>query len=54
MKELFANADVGLFGLLFFFTVFVGISVWAYMPKRKAEIEQLKNIPLREDNHDRA
>jgi len=51
MKELFASADYGLVGLLFFFTVFVGIALWAYTPKRKAAIEALKNIPLNEDSH---
>lgn len=55
MKALFASADFGLIGLLFFFALFVGIAFWAYTPHRKEEIEDLKNIPLRdEDNHGRA
>ncbi len=41
----------GLIGLLFFFAVFVGIAVWVYQPKRKKEIESLKNIPLKEDDN---
>jgi cbb3-type cytochrome oxidase subunit 3 len=49
MKALFASADYGLIGLLFFFTVFVGIAVWAYYPTRKTHIEAFKNIPLDED-----
>lgn len=49
MKELYASADYGLIGLIFFFTVFVGITIWAYTPRRKQAIEALKNIPLSED-----
>jgi cbb3-type cytochrome oxidase subunit 3 len=55
MKAMFASADFGLIGLLFFFVLFTGIAIWAYQPKRKQEIEELKNIPLRdEDDHGRA
>lgn len=54
MKELFADGGVGLTGLLFFFILFVGIAAWAYHPARKQQIESLKHIPLREDDHDRA
>ncbi|MEM7070198.1 MAG: cbb3-type cytochrome c oxidase subunit 3 [Pseudomonadota bacterium] len=50
MKALFASADHGLIGLIFFFLVFVGIALWVYHPKHKKKIEALKNIPLKEDN----
>lgn len=50
MKELYASADYGLVGLLFFFTFFVGVAVWAYTPRRKKQIEALKYIPLNEDD----
>ncbi|MDG1287703.1 MAG: cbb3-type cytochrome c oxidase subunit 3 [Rickettsiales bacterium] len=53
MKTVFANADAGIVGLLFFFCVFVGIAIWAFNPKRKTQIESYKNIPLNEDEHDR-
>ncbi|NBX03009.1 MAG: cbb3-type cytochrome c oxidase subunit 3 [Alphaproteobacteria bacterium] len=36
-------------GLLFFFTVFVGIAVWAMRPSMKAPLQALANIPLKED-----
>lgn len=49
MKELYANAEMGMIGLLFFFTIFVGIALWAYLPRNKASIEKLKYIPLNED-----
>jgi cbb3-type cytochrome oxidase subunit 3 len=53
MKALYASADYGLIGLLFFFLVFVGIAWWTYQPKRKHSIEAYKNIPLHEDEHGR-
>ena len=49
MKTLFASASFGLAGLLFFVIIFAGIAIWAYNPKRKNEIEALKDIPLREE-----
>lgn len=49
MKELFASANFGMIGLLFFFAVFVGIALWVYYPANKKKIETLKNIPLSED-----
>lgn len=52
MKALFASGSYGLIGLLFFFAVFVGIALWVYNPKRKQEIEKLKNIPLEEGSDD--
>ena len=53
MKQMFADGDIGLIGLLFFFSVFVGIALWVYHPKRKSKVESYKNIPLNEDEHDR-
>ena len=51
MKELFANADAGMTGLLFFFILFMGITVWSFLPRNKQTIESYKFIPLREDNN---
>jgi cbb3-type cytochrome oxidase subunit 3 len=51
MKELFASADYGLIGLIFFFTFFVAMTIWAYMPRHKHHIEAFKYIPLNEDDH---
>ena len=51
MKAMFASADFGLIGLLFFFAVFMGIAFWAYHPRRKHAIEDLKNIPLRDEDN---
>lgn len=52
MKQLFASADFGLFGLLFFFVIFLGVALWTYSPSRKKDIEALKNIPLHDEDHD--
>lgn len=38
-------------GLIFFFTVFLGIAFWAMQPKRKNTLQQLAQIPLKEDTH---
>lgn len=55
MSDLYASAVYGMAGLIFFVVVFVGIALWAYNPRRKNEIEALKNIPLDdEDSHERA
>lgn len=46
MKELFANLEIGMVGLLFFFTFFVVVAVWSYMPRNRKRIEAYKNIPF--------
>lgn len=54
MKESFASADIGTIGLLFFFIFFSAIAIWVYFISDKKKIEDLKNIPLRdEDSHER-
>lgn len=47
--SLFMSEGAGLFGLLFFFLIFLGIFGWAYWPTNKSELEELKNIPLEND-----
>ncbi len=41
--------NAGLTGLLFFFTVFMGIAIWAYRPGGKQALEPHKFIPLEGD-----
>lgn len=48
----FLASNATLIGLLFFFCVFVGIGIWAYLPSNKSCLEKLKNIPLSEPSHD--
>lgn len=46
------SANAGLIGLLFFFSVFVVIALWAFMPAQKNLIESYKYIPLSEEKND--
>ncbi len=41
------------FGLLFFFTIFLGINAWVLLPSKKKDFESLANIPLQEDDNGR-
>lgn len=52
MKEMFANADIGLFGLLLFFAIFIGVLVWVTQPSFKEKSKQYSHIPLRDDRND--
>lgn len=49
MVDWLAN-NAGTTGLLFFFSTFLVIAVWAFRPKAKQQIESYKNIPLAEDD----
>lgn len=49
MKALMASELAGTVGLMFFFIVFAGIAFWTMRPKNKKKIEELKNIPLRDE-----
>ena len=44
------SQHAGIIGLLFFFSVFTGIALWAFRPGNKNSIESHKYIPLSEDN----
>jgi len=42
-------ADIApIVGLIFFFSVFVGIVIWAMRPSKKKELEALAKIPLKD------
>ena len=41
-------------GLMFFFSVFVGIVLWVMRPGAKAELQTLAQIPLKEENDGRS
>jgi cbb3-type cytochrome oxidase subunit 3 len=47
----FLAINAGMIGLLFFFIVFSGVAIWAFLPSQKEIIEKNKYIPLLEDNH---
>ena len=50
MMHLFASY-APVVGLVFFFTVFVGIAVSVLRPSVKKQIESFGEIPLQEDHH---
>ncbi len=47
MEKFIEHAPV--IGLLFFFSVFVAIAVWALRPGVKQKLQDLAQIPLKED-----
>ena len=50
MKALFANPDIGLIGLLFFFTFFCAVALWTFRPGAKKQYQDHGNIPLQEND----
>ncbi|PIR33540.1 MAG: CcoQ/FixQ family Cbb3-type cytochrome c oxidase assembly chaperone [Alphaproteobacteria bacterium CG11_big_fil_rev_8_21_14_0_20_44_7] len=46
------SGTAGIIGLLFFFIVFLGIAIWTLNPKNKKRIEELKNIPLKDESNE--
>ncbi|MFP4313860.1 MAG: cbb3-type cytochrome c oxidase subunit 3 [Alphaproteobacteria bacterium] len=49
MKELFASANMGLIGLLFFFGFFCLMLIWVLRPGAKSKYKKDAEIPLKED-----
>lgn len=52
MKELFANSDAGITGLIIFFIVFCLAVAWLFRPGSKKQYTEYGEIPLREDKKD--
>ena len=48
MKHFFADADLGLIGLLFFFVFFCAVTLWTFRPGAKKTYKDHGNIPLQE------
>jgi len=48
----YLSSNAGTIGLLFFFSIFVGVALWAFIPSRKEKVEAYKYIPIVEDNYD--
>ena len=53
MKEMYASAEYGIFGLILFFVLFIGIVYWLYAPGSKNRFQQYGQIPLEDDNDER-
>lgn len=49
MKSFFANPDLGLIGLLFFFAFFTAVLIWTFRPGAKKDYQDQANIPLEEN-----
>ena len=49
MKELFANADAGLYGLVIFFVFFIAAVAWLFRPGASKKYKSYGEIPLKED-----
>lgn len=49
MKSLFASADIGVGGLLFFFCFFCVVAVWTFRPGAKKIYQKYAAIPLEEN-----
>lgn len=47
MEHFIANAPT--IALLFFFTIFIGIAFWVLNPSAKKRLQELADIPLKED-----
>jgi len=47
MQELYSTLKS--LWVVWFMAIFVGIVIWAYWPKRKAEMDDHAQIPLRDD-----
>jgi cbb3-type cytochrome oxidase subunit 3 len=48
MKHFFADPDLGLIGLLFFFTFFCVVTLWTFRPSAKKQYTDHGKIPLKE------
>tara|TARA_B100000378_G_C17992428_1_gene394299 strand:- start:664 stop:828 length:165 start_codon:yes stop_codon:yes gene_type:complete len=53
VKELFASAGAGLYGLLFFFIFFCAVAFWTFRPGKKKHYQDMGNIPLEEHDNER-
>lgn len=47
----FITAHSGTIVSVLFFTMFTGIALWAYWPANKQRLQELGNIPFREESH---
>lgn len=53
MKEFFASPELGLLGLLIFFTFFLAMLIWLYRPGAQKHYKNFGNIPLEDETYDR-
>ena len=51
MKHFFADPNLGLIGLLFFFIFFCVVTLWTYRPGAKKNYADHGHIPLNDDDN---
>jgi len=51
MKEMFANADIGIIGLIIFFILFCCVVVWTLRPSARQNYKKYGEIPIREERN---
>lgn len=51
MKFIFADSNLGLIGLLFFFLFFCGATLWTFRPHAKKIYKKHGDIPLNDVPH---
>lgn len=49
MKEIFANAEVGLIGLAIFIALFAIVLAWVLQPGAKDHFKKFGDIPLKDE-----
>lgn len=49
MKEIFANAEIGLIGLAIFLSLFLTVLVWVLKPGAKEHFKKFGDIPLKDE-----
>ena len=54
MKSFFADPDLGLIGLIFFFVFFCAAVLWTFRPGAKKTYQNHGEIPLRDKASDKA
>ncbi len=50
MKQIFASADFGFVGLMFFFAFFTIVVLWTFRPGAKNKYKDHGDIPLKEND----
>ena len=48
MKEMFADANAGMAGLIIFVLFFIGLLIWLFRPGAKKHYKDAGHIPLKE------
>jgi len=49
----FLTIHSGVIVSVLFFTMFVGIAIWSYLPRNKRRLQNYGNIPFEGDDHGR-